>query len=897
MPASCDAEEQILARELEQQAVDPDCGVSVRRHDFCAWDIGVLEGKDLMLGFPAPNDEFCEFVDGGTDVLTCDFYKAEDIDKTLAKCVDNGGMNLNVTSLSFCDDAGDERNVGPWCIPDTCDPYEILAQKEEETRATLPNECAYTLSSVDLTSAPTLSPAPTATKTSSPTSTPTLNPTVAPTTATPTTSPTVTESASPSSTPTATPSIAPTMFPSTPLPTHPPTTTPHPCKDLGFLSPEKCATQNATYPGLGLTFPTALTEKHCNVTHADNSTIVVCDLYPTKDLRPLLKKCEANGGDSVPVTVREVCPLPSSQTNEEIYIAPLCVPKGCETEEYLLRFRDSATSSTKADCTKTVSFDSADNILPYCADPCIDRTASLDETQCQKKQWALQIESKFYNGLTAEYQFAYCSSTSDRGYPIIDCDLYRDPYVFDFIEMCGREGGDAVSVTQTKRCEPRQGGISVLITTAPMCVPKICDAYVFLPYIRGEFQRDDGGRDCEISLKYDVRKHVEYCDVEEPKGHNVTLGEVCSEKLEEMERNETGVGMDDGARKICGTQTIDGTIKTQCVYYETALADTMAKCNTTGGEYVVYNTTTRKECTVYGQDTASILPNLMCLPKSCDPQKVRKVLAYEKEYELGPECIVRSEDGFPSERTRSPSGIPSSTPSSAPSSTPSTITPKISSQTSSSPSVVPRALLNPPSSNSLSRKWIIVIIVMCLVVSIVLGLCLGLYWRKKHEHKGKLPMYSSAKKSEGTQSDASLPKKEPKASVLHKIEEDGEKDNVSEKVIFQDDDSPSGAKVDAFQDEKKEPETSNNVPNDDDHGNSVLHKPEDDVEKVNVSAKVTFQDDDSSFVAKIDAFQDEKKEPETSNNISKDGGGENPALHKPEDDGEKVNTSADLNSL
>lgn len=169
-------------------------------------------------------------------------------------------------------------------------------------------------------------------------------------------------------------------------------------------------------------------------------------------------------------------------------------------------------------------------------------------------------------------------------------------------------------------------------------------------------------------------------------------------------------------------------------------------------------------------------------------------------------------------------------------------------------------------------------------------------------------MYSSAKKSKGTQSDASLQKKEPKASsntkdgeggspVLPKIEEDGEKDNVSEKVIFQDDDSPSGAKVDAFQDEKKEPETSNNVPKDDDHGNSVLHKPEDDVEKVNVSAKITFEDEDSSSVAKIDAFQDEKKEPEISNNISKDGGGENPALHKPEDDGEKVNITADLNSL
>ena len=170
-------------------------------------------------------------------------------------------------------------------------------------------------------------------------------------------------------------------------------------------------------------------------------------------------------------------------------------------------------------------------------------------------------------------------------------------------------------------------------------------------------------------------------------------------------------------------------------------------------------------------------------------------------------------------------------------------------------------------------------------------------------------MYSSAEKSEGTQSDASLQKKEPKGSsnapkdgkgensVLHKIEEDGEKVNVSEKVIFQDDDSPLVAKVDAFQDEKKESETSNNVPQNDEGGNSVLHKPEDNGKKVNVSAKVTFQDDDSPLVAKIDAFQDEKKESETSNNISKDGGGENPALHKPEDDGEKVNISADLNSL
>jgi len=128
-------------------------------------------------------------------------------------------------------------------------------------------------------------------------------------------------------------------------------------------------------------------------------------------------------------------------------------------------------------------------------------------------------------------------------------------------------------------------------------------------------------------------------------------------------------------------------------------------------------------------------------------------------------------------------------------------------------------------------------------------------------------------------------KKEPKGSsnapkdgkgensVLHKIEEDGEKVNDSTDhnslkalglgFIFQDDDSPLRVKVDAFQDEKKEPETSNNVPKDDDvfkddeGGNSVLHKPEDDGEKVKVSAKVTFQDDDSTLGSNSDVFKDD----------------------------------------
>ena len=74
-------------------------------------------------------------------------------------------------------------------------------------------------------------------------------------------------------------------------------------------------------------------------------------------------------------------------------------------------------------------------------------------------------------------------------------------------------------------------------------------------------------------------------------------------------------------------------------------------------------------------------------------------------------------------------------------------------------------------------------------------------------------MYSSAKKSKGTQSDASLQKKELKASsntkdgeggnpVLHKIEEDGEKVNDSTDHNSLEDDSPLGAKSDVFKDDR-----------------------------------------------------------------------------------------------
>jgi len=652
IPNSCVASE-VLAS--EEDAAFTGCARTVTSDNICGADIARLKTMELAAEFPLAFGDQCTADYGSTPIMTdCDFYNVEGLDDVINSCTAAEGNLVSARQDSICRDESDQigaiiTSLVPMCIPNSCDPNVFLAQKEAE----LESACENTVTSPDVTGTPSSTPtsSPSNVSSSSPTDFPTSTPTSSPT-AVPTSSPTGSPSSSPSAiptrasttkSPTGTPTTSPpTGTPTTPL-TSPPTTTPL-CKNKVHYDP-LCKDQRAKHESAFTRGEFDVVDFSSDICEVINGTDT-CDMYKSADITKILDTCERTGGDIIQVTAREIC---ASANTDRSLIYPLCVPRSCDTQDFIDFHVDTLRKgnapggcTTDVDINNTIPF-SVNSRVGFCEkEECVDISVG-DFNSCLRKQGEFDRGGFFYDSPEGE--------TCAFGVPIVEegtsltCNKYKDVRgVLERIDLCTAAGGDMVNITETRVCAYKSRRTTT-VYIAPMCVPRVCDPYQSIPN-HGRKIKSNLDPECTVTMSADIHKTVDYCGYVEPVRPAVTLTSSCESDLMRWETS-TGLmaNLDDGAGKVCQSTPIDGVFTTTCNYKEGEREKVVEMCNNMTG-FMTSNSTSVTNCTVYGEARSRVVSNTLCLPESCDKDKLIQLLEHEQELTEDFGCKVSSLSSF-----------------------------------------------------------------------------------------------------------------------------------------------------------------------------------------------------------------------------------------------------------
>jgi len=211
-----------------------------------------------------------------------------------------------------------------------------------------------------------------------------------------------------------------------------------------------CESDLASLVSEGLDAPTVskqATPDMCTIVDAPGVT--VCNYYAHQDVSDYTSRCNAKGGDVIPIVTEKNCPL--FNLIEKV-IVPWCVPQTCDVDEQIA-LRE-ANDPTAGLCdTITVNVDNCS----------ADRAIFMRE--------GLPFKFPFPTG---------CTFDGSSSPPMTSCDFYNVAGLTEMMSTCLSAGGNLIAATEDQTCEFLAGSPTRTIILAPLCIPNSCDANAFL---------------------------------------------------------------------------------------------------------------------------------------------------------------------------------------------------------------------------------------------------------------------------------------------------------------------------------------------------------------------------------------------------------------------------------